>query len=252
MVWVKKNFNHDTFFFQDDASFLEREQLEGFLDELEKCGEKLYWYYETREDVFLSYRDMWQRMRRNGLFKIVFGLETPDPKMRKWFGKNAFDAPAVEKMMDILEKELDMLVSVYLLFGLPQDTEASMEALLQYGKHLYPDHCSFVVGSMAVPYPGTDMFNQLKEKNMLASFDWKDYGFGKSVIKTTVSPEKLQELFKGFWVGTYVRPKAFLKQLQYFFSRNRFRRSMSKQYVKMAIEMASDVKKMSGEADEGF
>jgi hypothetical protein len=49
-----------------------------------------------------------------------------------------------------------------------------------------------------------------------------------------------------------VRPKAFLNQLQFFFSRNRFRRAMAKQYVKMAIEMASDVKKMSGEADEGF
>jgi hypothetical protein len=27
---------------------------------------------------------------------------------------------------------------------------------------------------------------------------------------------------------------------------------MAKQYIKMAIEMASDVKKMSGEAEEGF
>ena len=36
MVWAKKNFGHDTFFFQDDASFLVREQIEGFLDELEK------------------------------------------------------------------------------------------------------------------------------------------------------------------------------------------------------------------------
>ena len=252
MVWVKKNFNHDTFFFQDDASFLVRGQMEGFLDELEKCGEKLYWYYETREDVFLSYRDMWQRMKRNGLFKIVFGLETPDPIMRQWCGKKAFDAPAVEKMMDILEKELDILVSVYLIFGLPEDTKESLEAILQYGKHLYPDHCSFVVGSMAVPFPGTDMFNQLKEKNMITSFDWKYYGFGKSVIKTAVSPEKLQEIFKGFWIGTYARPKAYLKQLRNFFSRNRFRRAMARQYVRMAIEMASDVKKMSGEIDEGF
>ncbi len=252
MVWVKKNFNHDTFFFQDDASFLVREQMEGFLDELEKCGEKLYWYYETREDVFLSYRDMWKRMKDNGLFKIVFGLETPDPALREKCGKKGFNKGSVENMMKTLEKELDMLVSVYLLFGLPEDTEKTLQEILDYGKYLYPDFCSFVVGSMAVPFPGTDMFNQLKEKNMLTSFDWKDYGFGKSVIKTTVSPEKLQEIFKGFWIGTYVRPKAFLKQLQYFFSSNRFRRAMSKQYIKMAIEMASDVKKMSGETDEGF
>ena len=252
MAWVKKNFNHDTFFFQDDASFLVREQMEGFLDELEKCGEKLFWYYETREDVFLSYKDLWQRMKKNGLIKIVFGLETPDPKMRELCGKKGFDARAVENMMDILEHELDIMVSVYLLFGLPEDTEETLNAILDYGKYLYPDHCSFIVGSMAVPFPGTSMFEDLKAKKMITSFDWKDYGFGKSVIKTTVSPEKLQEVFKGFWVKTYVRPKAFLKQIQFFFSGNRFRRAMAKQYVKMAIEMASDVKKMSGEADEGF
>jgi len=252
MVWVKRNFNHDTFFFQDDASFLKREQMEGFLEELERCGEKLYWYYETREDVFLSFQDLWRRMKKNGLFKIVFGLETPDPVMRELCGKKGFDAGAVEKMMDILERELDIMVSVYLIFGMPEDTEASMDALLRYGKYLYPRFCSFVVGSMAVPFPGTDMYENLKARNMITTFDWKDYGFGKSVIKTTVAPEKLEEIFKGFWIKTYVRPKAFLKQIQFMLSGNRFRRAMAKQYVKMAIEMISDVKKMSGEAEEGF
>ena len=252
MVWVKKNFNHDTFFFQDDASFLVREQMEAFLDALEKCDEKLYWYYETREDVFLSYKDMWKRMKDNGLFKVVFGLETPDPALREKCGKKGFNKRSVENMMKTLEKELDMLVSVYLLFGLPEDTEETMQAILDYGKYLYPDFCSFVVGTLAVPFPGTDMYNQLKEKDLIISYNWKDYGFGKSVIKSSIPPEKLQEIFKGFWIGTYARPKAFLKQLQYFFSSNRFRRAMSKQYIKMAIEMASDVKKMSGEADEGF
>ena len=87
------------FFFQDDASFLVREQLEGFLDELEKCGEKLYWYYETREDIFLSFRDLWKRMKRNGLFKIVFGLESPDPKQRQRFGKQGYDRSSVHSMM---------------------------------------------------------------------------------------------------------------------------------------------------------
>ena len=155
-------------------------------------------------------------------------------------------------MMYTLEKDLDILVSIYLLFGMPEDTEASMDALLQYGKHLYPDYCSFVVGSMAVPFPGTEMFNDLKEKNMITSFNWSDYGFGKSVIKTTVSPEKLQEIFAGFWIKTYVRPKAFLKQIQSICSRNRFRRAMAKQYVTMAVEMISDVKKMKGEKESGF
>ncbi len=247
MVWVKKHFDHDTFFFQDDASFLERPQLEAFLDALERAGETFYWYYETREDVFLGYRDLWPRMKKNGLFKIVFGLETPDPRLREACGKKGFSRPQVEEMMRTLEKEFDILVSVYLLFGMPEDTEESMDALLQYGKFLYPDYCSFVVGSMTVPFPGTEMYNALKEKNMIVSFDWSEYGFGKSVIKTTVAPEKLQDIFTGFWVGTYARPKAFWKQIRSICSPNRFRRAMAKQYVKMAVEMISDVKKMKGE-----
>ncbi len=247
MVWVKKNFDHDTFFFQDDASFLDREQMEGFLDELEKCGEKLYWYYETREDVFLSFRDLWKRMKRNGLFKIVFGLESPDPKKRERFGKKGYDHNVVESMLHTLEKELDIMVSVYLLFGVLEDTERSMNATLEYARHLYPDLCSFVVGSMAVPFPGTEMFAKLKEDDLISSYDWAEYGFGKSVIKSSIPPEKLQDIFSGFWVGTYVRPKALLKQVQLLLSRNRFRRAMAKQYIVMAIEMISDVKKMKGE-----
>jgi radical SAM superfamily enzyme YgiQ (UPF0313 family) len=252
MVWVKKKFHHDTFFIQDDASFLTRQELESFLDELEKCRERLYWYYETREDVFLEFRDLWKRMKENGLFKIVLGLETPDPQLREALGKKAFDRGAVEQMMETLEKKLDILVSVYLLFGLPDDTEVTMKAILDYGKYLYPDRCSFVVGSLAVPFPGTDMFLQLTEKGKIASYDWREYGFGKSVITTTVAPEKLQEIFKGFWVGTYVRPKAMLKQLQLLVSGNRFRRSMAKQYARMGMEMSRDVKKMSGAGREDF
>lgn len=252
MLWVKHNFGHDTFFFQDDASFLDRKQLEGFLEALEASGESVYWYYETREDVFARYRDLWPRMKRDGMFKVVLGLETPDPGMRERFGKKGYDLNEVERMMDFLEKELDVLVSVYLLFGLPEDTVESVEALLEYGKRLYPDHCSFVVGSLAVPFPGTDMFMDLKERGLITSEDWADYGFDRSVIKTSVPPEKLSEVFSEFWVGTYVRPKVFMRQLQFFVSGNRFRKSMAMQFIKMGREMSSDVKKMKGEEELGF
>jgi hypothetical protein len=127
-----------------------------------------------------------------------------------------------------------------------------MDALLQYARHLYPDYCSFVVGSVAVPFPGTAKYIELKEKDLLSSYDWNDYGFGKSVVKSSIPPDKLQDIFSGFWIRTYVRPKALLKQVQFLLSRNRFRRAMAKQYITMAVEMISDVDKMSGEKKNGF
>jgi anaerobic magnesium-protoporphyrin IX monomethyl ester cyclase len=252
MVWVKKHFDHDTFFFQDDASFLQRRQMEKFLDALDAAEEKLYWYYETREDTFLGYRDLWPRMKKNGLFKIVFGLETPDPETRKHCGKKGYDKDAVEEMMLTLERDFGILVSVYLLFGLPNDTEESCDRLLEYAKELYPKYCSFVVGSLAVPFPGTEMYEELKHQDLLVSYNWDDYGFAKSVIKIDIPPEKLAEIFSGFWVGTYVRPKVYWHQFKNFFSLNRFRRAMAKQYVTMGREMVADVKKMKGQKQTDF
>jgi hypothetical protein len=96
------------------------------------------------------------------------------------------------------------------------------------------------------------MFIELKEKNLIRNFNWDDYGFGKSVIQTSIDPEKLQEAFSQFWIGLYVRPKAILKQFKLIFSRNRFRRAMARQYIIMAVEMISDVKKMRGEKKNKF
>jgi len=236
MGWVKKAFGIDTFFFHDDQTFTRREQLEGFLNELEVAKQHLYWYFEIREDTFLSYRDLWKRMRDLGMFKVAIGLETPNPTVRNFYGKKAYDKKEVEDMFSYLEYELDVLVAIYLLIGSPQDTEETIEETIKYAKFLYPDYCSFVVGTIAVPFPGTDFFEEMKAKDMITTFDWKYYGFGKSIIKSSVPSEKMVSYFGDFWKGAYVRPKVFRKQIQFAFSKNRFRRSLAKNYVNVAVD----------------
>lgn len=236
LLWVKKNFQVDTFFFQDDASFTTRDQLEGFLDELEKCGEKFYWYYESREDLFLSYRDLWPRMKKNGLFKVAFGLETPNKKLRAFYGRKGFDKSEVEDMLDHLENKLDIQVSVYLLAGSPEDTVETMQETVRYARHLYPRYCSFVVGTLLIPFPGTDFYEEMLKKNLIEIHDWAQYGFGNSVMKLKVSREEMRKAYGKLWPSTYARPVVFIKQLKDFFSRNRFRRAMARCFVPTAIQ----------------
>lgn len=236
LVYIKKNFGVDTFFFQDDASFTSRDQLEGFLDEMEKCGEKIYWYYESREDVFLSYRDLWQKMKRNGLFKVAFGLETPNKKLRAFYGRKGFDKAEVEEMLYYLENELDIQVTVYLLAGSPEDTVETMKETVRYARHLYPRYCSFVVGTLLIPFPGTDFYEEMLKKNLIEIHDWAQYGFGNSVMKLKVSREEMRKAYGKFWPSTYARPVVFIKQLKDLFSRNRFRRAMARNFIPSAIQ----------------
>ncbi len=236
LLWVKKHFGVDTFFFQDDASFTCRDQLEGFLDELERCGETFYWYYETREDIFLKFRDLWDRMKKNGLFKMVFGLETPNVKSRAFYGRNGFRRNEIEDMLYYLEHKLDIYVSIYLLTGAPDDDEDTMIETVNYGRFLYPSYCSFVVGTLVIPFPGTEFYKDMKKKGLITTYDWAKYGFGQSVIKLNVPVERARKIYGKFWFRTYARPIVFVKQLRDLFSPNRFRRAMARNFIPTAIQ----------------
>jgi radical SAM superfamily enzyme YgiQ (UPF0313 family) len=237
LVWVKRKFGIDTFSFHDDSSFSEREHLESFLDEMEKCGEKIYWYYETREDVLLSYRDLWHRMKDNGMFKIVIGLETPNNELRAFYGRNELKHKEVEDMFYYLEHELDILVAVYLLFGSPDETKESIMETINYGKHLYPRYCSFIMGVPVTPFPGTELHKEMKAKDLITTYDWGQYGFGQPIIKMKVSPEEGNRLFRQFWMKVYSRPIACMTWIKGLFSRNKFRRAIAKNFLLMPFQI---------------
>jgi radical SAM superfamily enzyme YgiQ (UPF0313 family) len=237
MVWGKQTFGRDTFFFQDDVSFMQRAEMEAFLDALEACDHKLYWWYEAREDSLLACKDLWPRMKQNGLYMLTIGLESPDPAKRAQFGKDSYDPKEVEQMLATFEHDLDVLSEVYLLFGLPDDSAESMQQQLDYARHLYPDYSSLVVASLAVPFPGTDLYERLEEQQLITSHNWADYGFGKPVIRYQIPPEEVVRYFNRIWNGTFARPKVAWRLLRDLCSRNRYRRGLAKTIIWVAISM---------------
>ena len=187
MIYVKEHFGHDTFSLNDDQSFTNREQLEGFLNELERRKTKLYWSYETREEIFYSYKDLWDRMKTNGLFKISFGVETLDEEGRKFYKRSKYEKERFEEMLSYLEHKLDILVWLFFIIGYPSETEESIYKTFQYIKYLHPDLCSFVVCGLLKPFPGTELYMEMKKKGLILTEDWRYYGSGTPVIKTAVS-----------------------------------------------------------------
>lgn len=237
LVWVKKMFGIDTFYFHDDAAFTDRQQLEGFLDALERSGETLYWYYESRDDTFFSYQDLWPRMKKNGLFKIALGLDTPNAAARRFYGRKALNLEETERMLSFLKHEIGIQVSVYLLLGSPDETEQSMLQTVNYAKHLYPRFCTFVMGTFVTPFPGTEIFKTFQEKNLLTTRDWKKYGFGMPVFKMRIAPEKASRMYSKLWMDVYARPVVLREIFSNLVSRNRFRRALAKNFLLMPLQM---------------
>ena len=237
MIHVKENFGHNIFFFHDDQSFDNREQLEGFLKELESRDEKLFWSFESREEVLYAYRDLWERMKANGLFKLYFGIDTADEEVRKTYNRSKFDKERFEEMLNYLEHTLDIMVYLYFTMGYPSETEESIHKTIQYAKYLYPDLCSFIIINSLKPFPGTEIYYEMKKNGLILTEDWRYYGAETSVNKTIDSPEKLEQLFFSFYKKLYSRPKVAAIQLKALCSRNKFRRSMAKNFFSTAVEL---------------
>jgi radical SAM superfamily enzyme YgiQ (UPF0313 family) len=127
---------------------------------------------------------------------------------------------------------------VYLLMGAPWETAQSMQKTLDYAKHLYPQYCSFVVATFVVPYPGTDMFQEMHENNLLTTHDWRDYSFGLPVFKMQVPAETAYRLYKKIWMDVYARPAALLEIVKNLFSKNEFDRALAKNFLSMPLQMS--------------
>ena len=64
----------------------------------------------------------------------------------------------------------------FFMVGLLQDTEQSMSKTIELGKKLPVDVLKI---SIAIPFPGTPMYNELKSKKLLGDFDWDKYNVYK-------------------------------------------------------------------------
>jgi radical SAM superfamily enzyme YgiQ (UPF0313 family) len=176
-------------------------------------------------------------MKKNGLFKIALGLDTPNAAARHFYGRKALNLQETERMLYQLKHELGIQVSVYLLLGSPDETEESMLQTVRYAKHLYPRFCTFVMGTFVIPFPGTEIFQMFEKKNLLTTRDWKKYGFGMPVFKMKIAPEKAGRMYGKLWMDVYARPVVLLEVLRNLVSRNRFRRALAKNFLLMPLQM---------------
>ena len=60
----------------------------------------------------------------------------------------------------------------FFIFGLPTDTEETMEDTIQFALELDPDMANFMI---AAPYPGTELWEIARREGRLFSTDWRDY-----------------------------------------------------------------------------
>jgi hopanoid C-3 methylase HpnR len=173
-------------FIVDDVAFIQAEHGFAIGREIEKRGIKKMYYLETRGDVLLRNKEVFQYWRRLGLRTMFLGLEAIDEEGLKLHRKRV----KISTNLEALEfaRSLDINVAVNIIADPDWDEERF---------RLVREFCLSVPEvvniSVNTPYPGTETF--LTESRQLTTRDYRLFDIQHAVLPTKLPLERFyQEL----------------------------------------------------------
>ena len=117
-------------------------------------------------------QEMFDLMKRAGCYKVAFGFESGDNRVLKEFGKGGKATVEAAQNVVGMARKAGIDVFGFFMVGLLQDTEETMEKTIALGRSLATDILKI---SICIPFPGTRMYDELKQSGLLNDFDWDKY-----------------------------------------------------------------------------
>lgn len=199
-----------TFNFCDDTFTVAKgrvlEICQGIVDR--GLQESISWVCETRVDSVDG--ETLIAMKRAGCKLTQFGVESGDPKVLKHSNKK-ITLPQVRAAFS-LSRKIGLKTYMFLIFGLPYETEDSIKRTIDFLMEVAPD---YVTIGILVPFPGTEVLEMAK-KNIggleLVTRDWDDFQkqFGQAIRLKNLPSAKLQSYQSLAYRRFYLRPSRII------------------------------------------
>jgi len=202
----------------DDNFTINKQRAELICNEIEGRGLKVTWECNGRVDRVD--KEMLDRMKKAGCIYIAYGIESGSQEILDYTRKNI----TLEQIRSAvkLTKESEMRVGGFFMMGFPPETEEHIKKTVDFIKELDLDWVSEL--SMVVPYPGTEIYNEMKREGLLIREDWDKYykGFSSEVpvesdIKTRyIDNKKLLQLKIRYdkEIASYTYKKVLLQHMK--------------------------------------
>lgn len=183
---VQKGFK--SVYFDDDTFNIGHRRMLAFCRELKQRNLGIPFAVMARADTMD--REVLVEMKAAGLQAVKYGVESGVQSLVDHINKD-LDLAKVEEIV-ALTKSLGIFTHLSFTFGLPGETQATIQKTIDFARQLDPDSIQF---SITTPFPGTAYYDTLRAKNHIVSDQWSDFdGNYRSVIRTEeLSPVDLIE-----------------------------------------------------------
>lgn len=186
----------------DSGSFPTGEWLREFCEGMIKRGynKKIFFDCNMRFGA-LSAEDLsW--MKKANFRLLLFGFESANQNTLDRLNKNIKTENVIQDCR--LATKAGLYPHITMMFGYPWETYADALKTLELGKWLLRKGYAYTMqATVAIPYPGTRLFEECKQNNLLNSLDWNDYDMKLPVMKTQIPADKISGLVQGMYKASF-------------------------------------------------
>lgn len=205
LEWLKEQHKADIFAFYDDTFTFDINRAYKICQEIKNRSIDLPWDCRTRVDR-INPRIL-TKMREANCQLIHFGVESGSQEMLNTMKKGT-TVEQNEKGI-FMAKEAGIPVAISVVVGYPGETPKLLKETFDFIRKTEPD---YVYACQAIPYPGTEMYEKLKELGWNISKDWNLYDEQTAVFENPLLSSQEIEEMRGKFYDDFFSPKYFLRK----------------------------------------
>jgi len=176
------DWKNDFIFFCEDNFTIKIKRTKKILDTIIRSGvpNKIMFSCQSRVDTL--YRNPWliDLMHKAGMRQIFLGIESVHQQSLDAMNKQNTTPDMVRKVVSLLD---DRGISIFggVIIGFPGETKTMVRQNIQYARSL---NMTVVQMTPITAFPGTEFYNEMKEKGMITSNNPKHYNLFFPMMRT--------------------------------------------------------------------
>lgn len=226
LIKLKKKYNLNAFYFQDDTLTVSKDWLIKFSDLAIAKKLNMVWACNTRADL-LNYKTM-EKMKQAGLVKLKVGIESVTDRISNGIYQKGIKIEQVNRLI-LAAKELGIQVAGFFMLGAPTETKNEIFNTIKFAVESDLKEANFAI---TVPLPETGLFEMANKKGWNLPINYSQYDYyhaNRSPITNSDISSKKLELYKRMaYIFFYFHPKRFLHSVKTLIGFNNLKKALQK------------------------
>jgi anaerobic magnesium-protoporphyrin IX monomethyl ester cyclase len=205
LEWLRDEQGADAFAFYDDTFTFDKKRAYDICEEIIARKVGLPWDCRTRVDQVTQ--EMLLKMKKAKCELIHYGVESGSQKMLNLMKKGT-TVEQNERAIKIT-KEVGIGAAISVVVGYPGETPEMLKQTVDFMKKTKPD---YVYMCQAIPYPGTEMAEQLENLGWPMDPEWNHYDEVTPIFKSPLLPQELIDETRKQFFNDFFSPSYYVRE----------------------------------------